>query len=771
MKHFHKTRYYWLLPTLLWGGVSGIFLFWNLQHLERAVEDIALEQGRALFEIVEKTKLNPDAMVSNTPEFNTQNQNGVIYQMVSANPENMKNLADEWEAQKLASFQQKNEWVFERTEYGDEKVYRYIGPVFMENSCMSCHDELGYQVGDLRGGISIVLERAPILASQQESRNALKLIHLGAFLLLSLTSVVLLNRFRNQWRLIESSTAQVLEKERFLSSITDAMGEGCMVLEPSGCVIFINPLAERLLGWPFADLANQDLHALIHRDGTGSVKPKCDCAIHQTLLDGKTRKVNEDYFTHREGRRFPVAYTVSAKKDDGIVREAVLTFDDITESKRAELQASNLTQIINETLNEIYVFDAETLRFLWVNIGASLNLGYNEEELLQLTPFELKPEYDRALFEQLLEPLRQNKKQKIHFESAHSRKDGSLYPVEIYLQLATYDRKPAFIAIASDISERKIVEDERRNLERRLNQVHKLEAVGQLASGIAHEINTPIQYIGDNLHFLKDARVDYDVILENYQQLLQRAREVDELQDVVRTVEGAFQEQDFDYLKREIPSAIEQSIAGVEQVKKIVGAMKEFAHPGKQNMEFADLNRIVSSALSVSKNEWKHVAETTTELDSELPQVKCFGGDISQVVLNLIVNAAHAIKTTQQEEKGLIELTTGMQRGMVEIRVRDTGPGIPEAIREQVFNPFFTTKEVGQGTGQGLAIARDIVVGRHQGELFFETEVGRGTVFILRLPLTQKNGQPHSVNIEHEGSYKASPENSAVVADGIADSV
>ncbi|MEW8462352.1 MAG: ATP-binding protein, partial [Candidatus Thiodiazotropha endolucinida] len=149
-------------------------------------------------------------------------------------------------------------------------------------------------------------------------------------------------------------------------------------------------------------------------------------------------------------------------------------------------------------------------------------------------------------------------------------------------------------------------------------------------------------------------------------------------------------------------------------------------------------NRIVSNAVAVCKNEWKYVADTDLELGDNLPQVECLGGEISQVVLNLVINAAHAIEAAKLQQKGKITITTSHSENSVEVRVADTGTGIPMEVQDSVFNPFFTTKDVGRGTGQGLAIAQDIVMGKHQGELFFETEEGNGATFVMRLPL-QRN--------------------------------
>ena len=289
----------------------------------------------------------------------------------------------------------------------------------------------------------------------------------------------------------------------------------------------------------------------------------------------------------------------------------------------------------------------------------------------------------------------------------------------------------------SDISERKRADRERMDLERQLNQTHKMEAVGQLAGGIAHEINTPIQYIGDNLKFIKESQQDIENLLADYAQLSSKAKQQPELEAILAKIDETIDEIDLEYLTEETTNAIDQSIAGASQVANIVLAMKEFAHPGSKDMALADMNRIIGNAVAVCKNEWKYVADTKLKLSDNLPNIKCLAGEISQVVLNIIVNAAHAIEATQQEEKGTITITSELKDEQVEIRISDTGTGIPKEAQEYVFNPFFTTKDVGRGTGQGLTIAQDIIVGKHQGELLFETEQGVGTTFIIRLPVNR----------------------------------
>jgi len=207
----------------------------------------------------------------------------------------------------------------------------------------------------------------------------------------------------------------------------------------------------------------------------------------------------------------------------------------------------------------------------------------------------------------------------------------------------------------------------------------------------------------------------------------------------------AIQNADLEYLMTEIPRALQQSLEGAERVSKIVRAMKEFSHPGIEEKKPIDLNHALETTITVARNEWKYVADIELELDSTLPLVPCFPGELNQVFLNLLVNAAQAIGEIVdrgKDEKGRILVSTRQQGGVVEIRVGDTGPGIPEEIQQRIFEPFFTTKEVGKGTGQGLAIAHDTIVKKHDGQLFLESTVGKGATFIMQLPLKNRKMSP-----------------------------
>jgi two-component system, NtrC family, sensor kinase len=328
--------------------------------------------------------------------------------------------------------------------------------------------------------------------------------------------------------------------------------------------------------------------------------------------------------------------------------------------------------------------------------------------------------------------------QVLEYQMQH--RDGSWRVLEAHVNPVANEHGVVehLVIVARDITERTKADGERRQMEVQLRHAQKMESIGQLAAGIAHEINTPTQYIGDNTHFVQDAFRDVAVLLEAQARLLQAAKQGAVTPELIAEVEAAAATADVEYLAVEIPKAIEQSLQGVSRVSKIVGAMKEFSHPGTNEKTAIDLNRTIESTLTVATNEWKYLAEMVTDFDPALPPVSCLPGEFNQVILNMVVNASHAIGDVigdGSKGKGTITISTRQDGDAAEIRIRDTGTGMPEHVRARIFDPFFTTKGVGRGTGQGLAIAHSVIVDKHGGTIDVESEVGLGTTFILRLPI------------------------------------
>ncbi len=395
---------------------------------------------------------------------------------------------------------------------------------------------------------------------------------------------------------------------------------------------------------------------------------------------------------------------------------------------------------LDKTNDCVFIFDPDTLLFLYANQGGLDQVGYSLEEMLSMTPPDIKPDFTEQQFRTLITPLLDKTKDSIEFITKHKTKQGDLVPVEILLQYITLPGgKGRCVAVVRNISRRLAERKERESLQGRLLSEQKLASVGQLAAGIAHEINTPTQYLGSNIDFLGESFKEVDTLITQYDQLLKAETDARTSGDALINRLAALREHsDWGYLKEEIPKAIEQSLEGIAKIRSIVLAMKEFSHPGSKEKQQTDLNRLIETTLTISSSEWKYVAEIDKQLDEHLPQIPCLPNEMGQVFLNILVNAAHAITEKIGDHsagaKGCITITSRVLRDQIEITFTDTGCGIPQKIRDKIFDPFFTTKEVGRGTGQGLTISYDVIVNKHGGTLDCTSTEGEGTTFIIRLP-------------------------------------
>ena len=382
-----------------------------------------------------------------------------------------------------------------------------------------------------------------------------------------------------------------------------------------------------------------------------------------------------------------------------------------------------LQEVLEGIQAAVLVIDQDTREVLDCNSILEMLLGYDRQTLIgDSSP--LHP--DHALLSDLRE-------KSLNREFVANRQDGSMIPVLRHVLPVVYKGALAYAVILFDISERKA-------LEQQVNMAQKLQAIGQLAAGIAHEINTPIQYIGSNIRFLSDS---FGQMLETHTQvakLMESAKSGEDLALALDEVSRTLEELDLGYLLEEIPHAVQESLSGVDQVASIVLAMKQFAHPEQDKRAEVDINKSLEQTATVSRNEWKYVAELKFDLDPTLPVISGYPGPLNQVFLNIIVNAAHAIaeQVGQSGAKGEIVVRTATRPTAVIISISDTGCGIPADHLNKIFDPFFTTKAVGKGTGQGLSIAYSIIREKHKGTLEVESQPGKGSTFTITLPVEKR---------------------------------
>ncbi len=387
--------------------------------------------------------------------------------------------------------------------------------------------------------------------------------------------------------------------------------------------------------------------------------------------------------------------------------------------------------LVNNAGDSIFIVQDETLKFS--NPKTQEITGYPAEELAQIQLINLiHPEDRDRVFEGYKKRLNGEK----HSDALSFRiisKTGQEIWAQLNTTSITWEGRPATLNFLRDISELKQAEEERKKIEAQLLQSEKMASIGQLAAGVAHEINNPTGFVSSNLKTLSEYIKDISSLLKEYRKLfaeLKQSSDIDDLPDIsehLKRITAIEEEADLDFVLKDIFELIEESREGTERIKKIVQDLKDFAHPGEDKPKFADINKNMDSTVNVVWNELKYKADVAKEY-GELPLIQCYPQLLNQVFMNILVNAAQSI-----EEHGKIKIKTLADNGYVEIMISDTGFGIPKENLHRIFDPFYTTKDVGKGTGLGLNVAYNIIK-KHHGKIDVKSDEGKGTTFTVRIP-------------------------------------
>ncbi len=490
---------------------------------------------------------------------------------------------------------------------------------------------------------------------------------------------------------------------------------------------YVNKAVSRFFGYtPQEWLANPDLWVqCIHPDDKKRVLAAFATAIRESRpLDVAYRIID------RSGAvRWVEDKATVATDEAGQSASLYSVVTDITEQKLAMDSLAEQQALLRDILDGVraacFIIDADSMTIVQVNPRAATLVGVSSEELMGRRCQDIlnaKNICETCMRCQQGTPI--ILKQRTSLRTAQDKRVA----VELSIIPVTFRGKNHRVVVIFDVTEQE-------NVEQQLAYAQKLESIGQLAAGLAHEINTPIQYVVGNVTYLKESLEKLAWYIRLCDEFLGQRSSLSEA-DLSDRLAATRKKAGIDFLLRETPEAIRDTLHGLERVSSIVQAMKKFSHPGPEEKTLVRVAEAIENTITVARNEWKYASEMVTDFDEALPTLLCKAGDFNQAILNLLVNAAQANAQAvgDSETKGRITIQTRRRDDWAEIRVSDTGPGIPENIRNRVFDPFFTTKEVGMGTGQGLSIVHAIM-NKHGGSVDFETEIGKGATFILRFPL------------------------------------
>ncbi len=526
----------------------------------------------------------------------------------------------------------------------------------------------------------------------------------------------------------------IRETEDKFRIITTTAHDAIVMADEKGIITFWNPAATRIFGYTQEEAIGMNQNEIIKTEIDKNLFIPPGNRLDKTGRKKSYGKTVELEAKDKFGNDLALELSFTSAKLQG-KWQRIGIIRDVTGRKLELLEIKKVHNEINSLLtsiDSIIIGVSKDDRITHWNYTAEKTFGIKSDEVLEknITDTKIKWEWDK-IFEGISVSLSEMKTSHINNISYTDKnnRDGFL-EITISPILQTKELLSGFIIYGKDITEQRI-------MEMQLLNDQKLKSIGELASGIAHEINTPIQYINDNIFFLKNSFNSLNEIINYNIRVASQNKDPAESDHIKKDISRLIKKHDAQYLMDEIPTAIEQTIDGIVRISDIVRSMKNFSHPGTGKKVLQNINKALSDTLTISKNEWKYAAEVKTDFDETLEDVSCYAAELNQVFLNIIVNASHAIEEAKSGgliKKGLITISTGKKDKWVYIKIKDNGTGIPENIRDKIFNPFFTTKEAGKGTGQGLAIAHQIITEKHKGRIEVRSKINKGTEFTILIP-------------------------------------
>ena len=647
-------------------------------------------------------------------------------ELKSLDPMSPKGVADAWQKEALKSLESGMEEVGELVEHNAEQFIYLMRPFVIEKPCLKCHEQGGYKVGDIRGGITVRIPLAQFGISNQDQIKMLWWGHLLWWLLGVLGITISFLGMRSRIYERERAESALGKLRRQQEQILLAAGEGIYGVDSRGKTTFVNPAAVKLLGWTPDELIGNSLHEAIHHtkpDGTHY--PESECPISAVLRDGKSHQGTDEWYIRKDGEIFPVDYISAPLIEKGVVIGAVVTFADVSKRKKAEEDRAKaqlyLQNIINAMPSILIGVDMQGRVTLWNNEATKVT-GFEPEQAYGSKLEEVCP----MLFDKITEINDAIGYQNIRkLESVYCRTgqgEGRYMDIIIY-PLNLVDYSGAVIRI-DDVTERVAMED-------RLVQSEKITSVVGLVEGMAHEINNPLGGIIQGIQNVT-RRLSADLPKN-----IAVAREYDVDLDKVQSYMA----------ERQIPKFLEGIRSAGKKAADIVSYMLQFSQVHQAPKELRDIGKLLDSLLDtiIADEEYGRKyrfdrIEFVKEYEPDLPKVPCTSSEIEQVIRNIIRNAAQAIydqENPPSEPKIILRTRYEAEQNMVCIEVEDNGPGMDETVLRRIFEPFFTTKPPGEGIGLGLAVSYFLITVAHQGMLDVKSVPGQGTRFIVHLPLAK----------------------------------